>query len=847
MRRIHFERLEQRRLLDGSGIALNSSHTFNELPADINSDGIVNTGDFLMLSRHFGRGQNEAGRADVDGDGRVGVQDFLLLSRDFGKRRPPRPDVAGDQDDGSDNGEQEDLRNRFRRRTERFVQSRKNFNNSINRQRLRREVPFLDLAENAQLVFYPVLSAGSETASPPDSPSDRIDPNVTASPFASVGSLEVVHPQLGTFICSGNAITPTRVLTAGHCFDVEMDGQLDDDLTVTFHLNSDGDLSSSHAGQIIHLHPDFSDFSVDGSSDDLAIVELATPIPAHIETYQIGPDEVAAATELEMVGYGLSGHGDEGFTVFPTLTDKRVGANAADIFILDDEGSGVDEMFLYDFDSPVAGDTGRLGGESLGNDIETSVGGGDSGGPAYMHVDGQRRLVGINTFNAAFFSDQEIGKFNSFGGGVLLAPYLDWIHGLAPGSVVSNLSPSFDSLGDVSVLEDAGPQSIAWASGMTANDPNQTVTLSIIEISNPELFDQLPAISPQGELTFAARADRSGTSEVAVQLQDSGGTEYGGQDTTTQTFLLSVLPVNDPPTFSVGENVSIERDSGPQSIEGFASNFAPGPEEVDQAILEFVVSTDNPALFAAQPAIDVDGTLTFAPSPTESGTATVSVSVRDNGGVANGGSDTSEIRAFEIKVDQPGEPVSELVVEFAAQEIELLEGDSPFNQNDFAKASETIDSYSVTADDPELFREQPSISRRGRLRFTPRPNAFGKTLVEVEAKSESGVVAKMAFGIYITPVNDPPSFEIGDDLVSVGGELTTVAEFAHDFDPGNTFERRQRVLEYSVETNDDDLFRRQPSIDVDGTLTFATRRNGVGVGHCFRGGKRQRRDRKRGT
>ncbi len=78
-------------------------------------------------------------------------------------------------------------------------------------------------------------------------------------------------------------------------------------------------------------------------------------------------------------------------------------------------------MFRYDFDDPTT--TGQPGG-SLGNDMETIIGPGDSGGAALRRkADGSWEIVGINTFTEGYG-----GRFGDIGGGVLVEPYMDWIH-----------------------------------------------------------------------------------------------------------------------------------------------------------------------------------------------------------------------------------------------------------------------------------------------------------------------------------------------------------------------------------------------------------------------------------
>ncbi len=86
---------------------------------------------------------------------------------------------------------------------------------------------------------------------------------------------------------------------------------------------------------------------------------------------------------------------------------------------MDDESSGSAEVFRYDFDAPST--VGILGG-SLGNDLETIIGPGDSGGAALRQKANGWELIGINTYTKGYG-----GRFGDTGGGVLVEPYTDWI------------------------------------------------------------------------------------------------------------------------------------------------------------------------------------------------------------------------------------------------------------------------------------------------------------------------------------------------------------------------------------------------------------------------------------
>jgi hypothetical protein len=84
-------------------------------------------------------------------------------------------------------------------------------------------------------------------------------------------------------------------------------------------------------------------------------------------------------------------------------------------------------------------------------------------------------------------------------------------------------------------------------------------------------------------------------------------------------------------------------------VTGWASAIDPGPDESGQSVT-FVVTTNNPGLFAAQPAVAPDGTLTYTPHLLALGIATVTVRAVDDGGTANGGSDTSPPQTFTITI-----------------------------------------------------------------------------------------------------------------------------------------------------------------------------------------------------
>jgi subtilisin-like proprotein convertase family protein len=190
---------------------------------------------------------------------------------------------------------------------------------------------------------------------------------------------------------------------------------------------------------------------------------------------------------------------------------------------------------------------------------------------------------------------------------------------------------------------------------MSAGPPNesgQTLTFAVAGDTNPSLFSAGPAVSANGTLTYTTAANANGAATITLQLKDNGGTANGGQNASaTQTFVVTVTPVNDPPTFAVGPNPLVPENSGPQALAAWATGVSAGPpNEAGQAVAFAVVGDTNPALFATPLSVSANGTLTYTPNRNAAGSATVTVRLQDNGGTANGGQNTSASQSFTITV-----------------------------------------------------------------------------------------------------------------------------------------------------------------------------------------------------
>ncbi len=105
-----------------------------------------------------------------------------------------------------------------------------------------------------------------------------------------------------------------------------------------------------------------------------------------------------------------------------------------------------------------------------------------------------------------------------------------------------NDAPSFQKGATLNVQPGVS-QVVPWAKSITpgpANESDQAVAFDI-GVDQPALFAELPTIDAGGTLRFRPADGAEGTATVAVQLVDSGGTQFGGVDRSAiATFTIDI-------------------------------------------------------------------------------------------------------------------------------------------------------------------------------------------------------------------------------------------------------------------------------------------------------------------
>jgi len=222
----------------------------------------------------------------------------------------------------------------------------------------------------------------------------------------------------GQMSCTGTLIAPDVVLTAGHCVDSLLIGSSIPSFTLAL------DANSATGGEVIagagtRQHPDFdlTNDPVDGIGKwfDIGLVLLSEPITS--VDYEILPSPQEAASglvsglDVEIVGYGLISN---------------------DTFEVGVKHHGVADLVeVGDWELAIA----EPGQQQNCN--------GDSGGPAYVDIGGDRRLVGVVSR-----SPDEDPVCDHGGVDTRVDAYLDWIHANATipcGSGLSEPCPEPDA------------------------------------------------------------------------------------------------------------------------------------------------------------------------------------------------------------------------------------------------------------------------------------------------------------------------------------------------------------------------------------------------------------------
>jgi hypothetical protein len=248
--------------------------------------------------------------------------------------------------------------------------------------------------------------------------------------------------------------------------------------------------------------------------------------------------------------------------------------------------------------------------------------------------------------------------------------------------------------------------------------------------------------------------NRFGTTLITVTLSDAVGS------TVSDSFLLTVNAVNDPPTLDQPANLVLAEDAGPQTVN--LAGISSGATNENQ-VLTVTATNSNPALLGnvnvAYTSPNPAGTLSFTPAANASGSAIITVTVNDGAS-----SNNLVSRSFTVTVnavnDPPtlDQPANLTLPEDAPQQTINLTGIGS------GAANETqVLTVTATNSNPALLGKlsvsYTSPNPNGTLSFTPLANASGSATITVTVNDGATVnnLVSRSVTVTVNAANNPPT------------------------------------------------------------------------------------------
>ena len=354
----------------------------------------------------------------------------------------------------------------------------------------------------------------------PDPVTGRIVNGEETSAFESVGMVN--------YGCSGTLISPTHVLTAAHC-TVGVN-----DTGGTFQVNG----QTYRTSRIVN-HPDYRPNQIGSdSANDISIMVLDRPVQG-VTPYQINRAAPSVGQLLTLVGFGGGGTGNSGHT--GDFGTKRVGTTPID---------GVSSTLItWNFD----------------NNNESNTAPGDSGGPAFVEVNGTFLIAGVTSGGDR--ADAGIGD-HSFD--TRVDAYASWIDSVV-GTPTPDPGPNPQPPADDHV-NDPGPN----ATAITLTNGSGSASGTFEQAGDRDVFSIL--LDGDSEVTVAQTASSGGldtylriyneNAELVAENDDSGGSLNSSltQNLSAGTYYLQAGSYQDGGTgnYTVSVQVSATPDPDPQ-------------------------------------------------------------------------------------------------------------------------------------------------------------------------------------------------------------------------------------------------------------------------------------------
>lgn len=305
-----------------------------------------------------------------------------------------------------------------------------------------------------------------------------------------------------------------------------------------------------------------------------------------------------------------------------------------------------------------------------------------------------------------------------------------------------------------------------------------------------------------GEITYTPALNFSGTNTIVYNVKD-----VAGSTSANATITITVNNINDAPSFVVGADQTVNEDAGTQTVVGWATGMDDGDPFTAQT-LTFVLTNTNNALFATQPAVNAtNGTLTFRSNNNAVGTATVTISLRDNGSSTAPNVNLSATQTFTITVLPLNDPPNAVADFYSTSSNTPLTAN--LRSNDTDPESNALTVSTTPAVNPGF--GTVVISSNGNFTYTPNGTFTGEDTFTYEVcdnGTDNGVPASRCSQAVVTVTINPPNPHyniVGNNSIQLSTHCFILTKALNN-QQGAVWNRTPLDIRYSFDLNFETMY-----------------------------------------